>query len=367
MRPILLVCLAPAVASAAPVVIDDIDGVGFARQILPATGTTTAQSTIIYLNHTGASLRPGVNDSRTQHSSLVPQQVAIPAWSTSAANWNATVDCFKEVWSRFGVTVVDSDPGNVPHIEAIFGGSPTLLGMPSNVGGVSPFTLDCGIVENSIVFTFVAAMPNITPRQACEIMSQEVAHSYGLDHELLASDPMTYLPYSGKREFQDQSASCGESTPRPCGLTGASCRATQNSVQLLIARVGSSSGDQVAPTVDFASPDNGDTVSQGFEVDATASDNVAVTEATLSIDGSPVASIDGAGPFVFTTDASLAPGVHAIEIAVSDGHNTQSETHTVMVEHELGLDDLAGGCSAGGGGIATGFALLGLVGRRRRS
>jgi uncharacterized protein (TIGR03382 family) len=59
--------------------------------------------------------------------------------------------------------------------------------------------------------------------------------------------------------------------------------------------------------------------------------------------------------------------VHAIEVAVSDGHNTHSETHTVMVEHELGLDDLAGGCSAGGGGgIATGFALLGLVGRRRR-
>ena len=51
------------------------------------------------------------------------------------------------------------------------------------------------------MFTFTQAIPNITARQACEIMSQEVAHSYGLDHELLASDPMTYLSYNGNRAF----------------------------------------------------------------------------------------------------------------------------------------------------------------------
>jgi MYXO-CTERM domain-containing protein len=363
-----------------------------ARQVLPASGApagAVAQSRVIYLNHTGALLRPGDNDSRTNYSSIVSQQTQIPAWNTNAQTWADTVSCFRDLFSRFDVQVVDQDPGNVPHIEAIFGGTPTQVGLPSNVGGVSPFTTDCSIIENSIVFTFTDAIPNITSREACEIMAQEVAHSYGLDHELLASDPMTYLQYNGNRAFQDQTASCGEYQQRQCGINGSVCRANQNSVQLLLARVGQA-GDSVAPVLSWSTPEDGAVVAPGFTVQASGTDNVAVTAATLYIDGTSAGSQMGPGPYTFTTPTQLADGQHLIRVEITDGRNVQSEMRSVTVQagtQDPGQDpgssdpnnpnnpnpgsssnDLTGGCSTSGGsaGLALVVGLVGLVARRRR-
>jgi hypothetical protein len=148
----------------------------------------------------------------------------------------------KEIWSRFDVTITDADPGAEPHIEALFARAPADVGITTNVGGISPFSLSCSVIEGSIVFAFTDSLPK-TPRAICEVMSQEIAHSYGLDHELLAADPMTYLPYSGSRAFQDHDAQCGETTARPCGIAGSTCRATQNSVQLLLSRLGAADED----------------------------------------------------------------------------------------------------------------------------
>jgi hypothetical protein len=223
----------------------------FARQVLPeahAPAEEVARSRIIYLNHTGAVLHPGITDSTTNTSSIVEEEVTIPAWNTDARTWADTVACFTRIWSPFAVQVVDTDPGNVPHIEAIFGGTATLVGLPAKIAGVSPFMPDCSIIDNSIVFTFTGTIHDITSHEACEIMAQEVAHSYGLDHELLAADPMSYLPYDGDRAFQDKAVSCGETEPRPCGIAGLACRPDQNSVQLLFERVGRS--DDPRPMVD---------------------------------------------------------------------------------------------------------------------
>jgi hypothetical protein len=256
----------------------DAADVVFARQMLPATAAAgvpaepaPAQSRIIYLNKDGVTLVPGLNDARSNHSTLVTQPTAIPAFSPPAATWTATVACVRDLFARFDVTVVDADPGDVPHIEAVFAASPGQLGLPDNVGGVSPFTLDCGIIENSVVFTFTQAIPN-TPRMLCEVMAQEIAHSYGLDHELIAADPMTYLPYQGDRAFQDQVAACGEFDARACGIGGNVCRDGQNSVALLLERLGARPDtpepepDDEAPepddgtgTPDAASPSNGAT------------------------------------------------------------------------------------------------------------
>ena len=96
-------------------------------------------------------------------------------------------------------------------------------------------------MERSIVFAFTDALPD-HPRTVCEVLAQEIAHSFGLDHERLASDPMTYLEYDGERTFQDQMASCGEFTDRKCGINGTTCRPRQNSVALLRERLGPRGG-----------------------------------------------------------------------------------------------------------------------------
>jgi hypothetical protein len=222
-------------------------GYAFARQFLqstnPASGASQrAASRTIYLNHDGVVLRPGNNDSRTQRSSIVSEAVEITPWDIDDEMWDETVACMRDMYARFDVEVVDRDPGDVPHIEAVFGGHPNDVGLPDNVAGVSPFAEDCSTIESSIVFTFTDVLPD-DPQLMCEVMAQEIAHSYGLDHQLLPEDPMTYLDYYGNRSFQNEMADCGEFESRDCGINGSVCRDGQNSVSLLTSRLGRRDAD----------------------------------------------------------------------------------------------------------------------------
>src|SRR5688500_1367707 len=110
--------------------------------------------TIFYLNKSGGTFRPGNNDSRTNYSSIVDSVSTVPAWNVSAAGWTQIVDCMKDLFSRWNVTITDVDPGNVPHFELVIAGRPQDVGMGSGVGGVSPYTYDCSVIPNSIVYTF---------------------------------------------------------------------------------------------------------------------------------------------------------------------------------------------------------------------
>jgi hypothetical protein len=287
----------------------------------------------------------------------------------------------KDMFARWDVTITDVDPGNVPYMEAVFGGGPGSIGMPAGVGGVSPFTEDCSVIENSIVFTFTSVFPQ-NAQIICEVMSQEVAHSYGLDHEMLASDPMTYLNYNGKRTFKDQTVACGENQNRPCGIGGSVCRPNQNSVQLLDERLGVA--DLIAPTLGITSPTDGATLAPGFEVAATATDNVAVQKASLYIDDVLVGDLPGAGPYAWPTDVTLADGPHTVRVEATDGRNMQSQQITVTVRkagndsdgdgegdgdgdgNGDGSGDPSGGCASGRSvGLALGLLVAFRIRRRR--
>jgi MYXO-CTERM domain-containing protein len=359
------------------------EGLVLGRQVLPAaglaatgtgTGTALAASRTVYLNKNGVTLTPGVNDARLNRSTVVTQQAAIAPWNVSAATWTATVSCMREVFAPFNITFTETDPGNVPHIEAVFGGTPTQLGLASNLAGVSPFTTDCAVIENSMVFTFTGAIP-ADSRLACEVMAQEVAHSYGLDHTLLSADLMTYLPHEGRRWFQNQNAMCGEDKARPCGLNGSTCRQTQNSVAVLTERVGlkGQTGDAVAPTVAITSPRSGDTVPPSFSVNFTASDNNQVLMTSLYIDGVPSGSVVMA-PMSLPMPQDLTEGTHKLRVVSTDGINEKAQEITVTVRKGASAPadqetDVMGGCSTGPGGAsgAAGVVLaLGAAAARRR-
>lgn len=357
---VLLIACVPAIAHAEfPIVkgTPNADDQTFARQVIPAglaPASGVAQSKVIYLNRGGVTLQPGDNDSRTNKSTLAKQPTQIPAWSTSETTWNATVACMKELFAPFDVTVVTVDPGpSVQHIEAVFGGTPAVLGMDNNVMGVAPFKSDCGILENAMVFTFTANMPN-DARMACEVQAQEIAHAYGLDHERLPTDPLTYMRYDGNRSFQNQLAECGEDKARMCGVEGsASCRGKQNSVQLLFERLGSKGvlGDDTPPTVQITSPANGANVDAGFEVKVAASDNTRVTLASIYIDNVPSGS-SSVAPWTIKTPSTMVRGVRKIKVEVTDGRNTRSTEIEVNVQSTTAPDtnesgDLDGGCNAG--------------------
>ena len=220
-----------------------------------AAASPLAETKTIYLVRDGAVLWPGdENDAMSGISSIVSQPTAIKSWDIDDDTWAETVACVKDLYKPFDVKVTDEDPGDVPHLEAIFGGHPSDVGLPDNVAGVSPFTEDCSVIERSVVFTFTDVLPD-DARTMCEVMAQEIAHSYGLDHEMLASDPMTYLDHDGPRSFQDVDAPCGEFENRTCGIGARMCRRTQNSVKLLGERLGFKAGAPPATTPPATSDD----------------------------------------------------------------------------------------------------------------
>lgn len=206
----------------------------------PVDATTQVVTHTIWLNRHGLVVRPGLNNAATDTSSLVGSPKSIPAYTGTDAEWATMVACVRAMYERFDVEVTDTrPPATVDYMEAVFGGRAPDLGLDVDAAGVAPFRSDCGVIEHAIVFAFTARWPHAT-QAMCEVAAQEIGHAYGLDHELDAADPMTYLAYNGRRTFQDRAVSCGEFTPRPCGYTATGCRPSQNSVAILEDRLGPS-------------------------------------------------------------------------------------------------------------------------------
>jgi hypothetical protein len=97
-----------------------------------------------------------------------------------------------------------------------------------------------------------------------------------------------------------------------------------------------STTDTTPPTTSITSPTNGATVSGSVNINATASDNVGVTQMQILIDGTVVASNTNATAltFIWTTDASTN-GTHTIVSKAFDaaGNVGTSSTITVTVSN----------------------------------
>ena len=359
------------------------------RQVLgPLDGDPpagTGETLILYINKNGVTLSPGDNDSRINRSTLVNQTTSVAAWTVSATTWQQIMDCTRDMWAPFNVLVTDVDPGNVPHMESIVTTLSSEIGMDPNVGGVSPYTIGCDYIPNSIVFTFAEAFGG-DAETICEVMGQEMAHSIGLDHQMLASDPMTYLQYDGLQAFRDQTVSCGEYQNRACGLQG-ECGSTQNSYQMLMTRVGpGGGGENGVPSVDITSPANGAIVPTAFTVAASAEDDTAVERVELWVDGA-LRDTKTTSPYSFSV-SGLAVGSHSLQTVVYDDTGASATDQINVTVDEDAPDpgggggggggggdddpaDVVGGCSSTTGGsgsslVLLGLALAGLIRRRRR-
>ena len=275
---------------------------------------------IIYMNREGGTYTPGYNNSSTNSSTIVRGTSVISPWQVSDEAWEQVMSCVTYQFSPFNVIVTDEDPGAVAHVESVVAGYPQDIGM-QGAAGVSPFT--CSVLDRSIVFTF-AELFGGNYRMVCEVVAQEVAHSFGLDHEYLCSDPMTYLSGCGLKEFQDVDAPCGEYSQRQCSCGGS----TQNSVKVMLDRLGPA--DPVPPTLVVDHPVAGEEVDAGFEVQATASDDKTDPTVEVFIDGQLEETLVAA-PYAAATRADLPSGVHFLTVRASDGRNKTEHTVQVLV------------------------------------
>lgn len=265
-------------------------------------------SRIIYLNRCadGCAITPGFDDSRADTSSIVGQTAYLAPYAWGDDSWDRVVSCVRTLYASFDVDVTDVDPGSVPHFEAVVAGDPGDLGMGPAVGGVAPFT--CGVVDNAITFTFANTLGDRAQR-ICEVVGQETAHAFGLDHELLCQDPMTYQSGCGNKCFQDVDAPCGEWTERECSCGGA----TQNSVAALTDLFGTRAA---TAGVSVTEPVDGSERAAGFFVRVEAAvPCLAEIEAYLAGESLGVVR---SWPYVFNTPADLASGDYEVRAVARD-------------------------------------------------
>ena len=227
----------------------------------PAFATGTPRT--VFLNREGGKVTAGYDDAARNVSSVLQgtgrSSATLPRAAFSDADWLKVVACVADEFSRFNLQIVAERPTEPGFMMAMIGGTPAAIGLPQGVGGVAPLDKNgCRVIEGAIVYVFSEALPGGGPTISCEVAAQEIAHAFSLDHELLASDPMTYLNYNGHKVFQDQEAQCGESRPRAC-VCG---RPGQNSVKVLADKAGLFQ-DPNGPAVSLVSPSDGAVVPPG--------------------------------------------------------------------------------------------------------
>ncbi len=274
----------------------------------------------------GCTITPGFpDDSRANRSSIVNTTSNISEYQYGDASWDAMMECLRGLYEPFDVQVTDVDPGpDTPHFEAIVAGTPGQAGQPGGVLGVAPFS--CDVIENAITFTFANVAGN-NPTLICEVVGQEAAHAFGLDHLLNCLDPMTYLSDCGPKSYQDTDSQCGEFSARNCQCGGS----TQNSFQHLM----NIFGPRILPTppeVSIVSPRDGDFVKLGFDVVVEASDNVGVENVQVWVNGDSIGS-SSQPPYSFRGPVDLVEGdMITIEaMATDDRGDTSTDTVQVLV------------------------------------
>jgi hypothetical protein len=249
-------------------------------EVPPAEVTPAVSvSNVIYLERckgTGCTIQKGVTNATTYTSNIVIMPGKIgeflnaaargnPAMKDAAATeteWAALVQCVKEVYSPYKVTVTDVKPTAAPTYHmAIAAGQPQDIGFGTDILGVAPLSGDCSAQDNAISFSFANAHPMVDPTNRmlniCWTVAQESAHAFGLDHEFMfddgsstCSDPMTYRnDCGGEKFYRNQDAQCGEFMARTC-----KCGGEQNSHKLLLDLFGAGTPLTGPPTVSITTP-----------------------------------------------------------------------------------------------------------------
>ena len=194
----------------------------------------SAAPVLVYLN-AGGSVITGGADNPARNTSWIAASaggdVRFPAYSGSARSWQAITACVRDGYRDFAVDFTDQRPNGTGYSMIVIGGSPALLGLNNQVGGIAPS--DSEVLRNAVGFVFSASSGNRV-NDVCEAIVHEVGHTLGLDHAYRCEDPMSYLNGCGPKRFADVAAPCGEYAARSCD-NGA---ATQNSFRKLISLVG---------------------------------------------------------------------------------------------------------------------------------
>ena len=272
---------------------------------------------------------------------------------TADYEWNAVMQCLKEIYSPYNVTITDQVPQNVSYTEDLLAGTGADIGYPADlgVGGLAP--VPCTPQGNVITFSFAnenwgKGQDRIW--QLCRVAAQESAHAMAIEHEYsfltaypangnsACMDPMTYRDdCGGEAFFRNAPSNCGEFMERACYCGGA-----QNDHDKLLAAYGPGTSTVPPPTAAITVPAAGATVNAAFPVSASAGSKRGITSVELWLNGYKWQTVPGAkflgegqpNPSVYSMSgpASVPPSIIDIVVKAYDdlGGETDSATVTIM-------------------------------------
>jgi hypothetical protein len=292
-------------------------------------GTQNVSSRIVYLKRcplSGCVLRYGTqDDSRTGTSMIVEEGTRVlGAFTQPTEVWNDLVACVQQTFAPFDITITDQNPGDVPHFLNVIGGRVSdVTSKHPNAAGLAPF--NCREIPNAIVYTFDVFGPDV--HRLCWTSAQEIAHAFGLEHQYLQKDPMTYLDGDLPKRFRDVVAPCGEYMAAGCSCGGT----TQNTYRKILALLGA--GAPTPPEVAFRRPVAGGQVQPGFRATITAEDDVRVDTVELVVGGVVVGSTmtELGGRYLITAPA-LGAGEHTLEARATDVQGAVGTTTLTVTE-----------------------------------
>lgn len=321
------------------------------RKQLQAAAAPTSRKLFVHRcpEGIGCPINRGSEDNSSTNTSSISSfsTTTIGPFTRGDQVWASVMACVRETYRPYNIEVTDVDPFNDPHYEVMVGGKNTDLRNDSpNAGGIAPFT--CNEIPNAISFVFDVWGSNAD--LICSVVAQESAHAFGLEHEMLSDDPMTYLSGPDRKRFRAEEAPCGEYEERQCDCGGTK----QNSYQMLVGLFGP--GAPVPPTVAIKSPSSNKIVQPGFVTRIDATDDVKVVKVELLVDGAVVATVE-APPFKITAPDTIAEGPHTIEAKATNIQGVEATSAAVLVE--LGPPCTAAAGCAGGDVCVQGICVAG--------
>jgi hypothetical protein len=335
------------------------------RTVLRALQTTR----LIYLNGCfdgGCAVSPGFESSIDNRSAIIGNTIQLSPFQWGEEKWRQVVDCVRETYAPFDVIITDQDPSPMPHFEAMVAGVPAEAGFQPGIAGVAPFDKGaCGVIDNAISYSFANALGG-SVNEICWTAAQEIAHTFGLDHEFLCEDPMTYLnSCSNRKMFQNKTVRCGEFEERDCECG----KPTQNSLVGIMQVFGPR--DKTPPAITIVEPVGGAEVTPGFLVRAKIEETIAIGTLRLLINGKQVAEVLEPDEDIVTLEApaTLKNGPMTIEVRATDIFGAKALAQVLVTQIPDPATSSSGGCSSGGTLVASVvfvvFALA-CVSRRRR-
>ena len=254
-------------------------------------GPVAQSGSVIFVNFDGAELSGGVDDA-TQNVTQIADLVGTFAPYGDGSKRSAVMQAVHADWAPYGVMLTDDRPSSGAYTMNMVG--PTNPFDDDRLG-VAP--LDCNDAQtfSNITFAFHSADDGFSAAITATTISQEIAHSYGLEHVNEPGDIMNPYNAGGDPGFTDDCLPLSD-TPLCPSQHEAECGTDdeQNAHRELVARFGSASPDESPPDVEIVSPADGWQFAIGtdFTIEVEVSDEVGVRELVLFNNGEMVQADD---------------------------------------------------------------------------